>query len=507
MLVLSIALALAAATPESTYEITGNRAVPTSVYLYLLERKEAARGAPLPAEDVERRLGRYLRAAGFPFAEVSARSEGGKILVLIDEGTVEQVIFPGAGGLQAIIAQTVFRLDDDVYNELAFAQACERLEEMVGTRVLGHEMRRVETDDQVAPFQVGDIEAVRELMRLRTGRYVLSIELEQSFMSPGWGIGLGSNGPDGLVFELRHRWKDGLLEDDRIVVGGEVGLRVGELLGGGDKPALSRAGLRARWLSPELGPPLRAEAFLRPAYLNRQRLDLDGSTYDLFEPEGGLGLVWVGSQTLEAYLQLGLQERILYAPSRSDRARPTTTGKLRGFAELRLDWLAGESLRRDHRLELELVARGFAVDQPYVDLLLRLAKSLPIGAYSDVRLSAKGQALAGGFGLLDEYRVSDSFHGLYGDSLYATRLAKAEAELFLSLEREFLRISGFVSGIALETTEFAVDEPEAQPGVAGGIGLHGLVFSTFQASLYGVVGIIGDRELATSVTFSLMRMF
>lgn len=514
-LVVALSATLAAApgptpvtTSTSTYRIVGNRAIPTSVYLYVLDHASQV-AAPRDTDAVRETLDTYLSEAGFPYANVQVTPKAGGVEILVDEGTVERIVFPGESGLGAVLAHAVFELDDMVFNTHRYDQAVKALEERLGKRVLGHQMVRTSTSNVFAPLQIHDIGPLADAIELRSlGAHVLLVELEQSYDAPGWGLGLSSTGPDGLILEGRHRWAQVFSDDDRLVLGASIGLRIGDLFGG-DAPVLSRGGLGLRWISNPLIPHLRGTVRLGTSYLNRQRLDIGDISYNLLQPESSLGLLLTESDLGEAHLLLGVQDRILLDRNLDPEVQPTTTGAIRGFVDLsgELSLLPSPTRRLDHRLKIAASLRGYSHPSPYGDLRLGVEKGFPLGTYNDIRFKVRGRGLVGDFGIIDEYRVSDMMHGLYGDELYMSAAGAAMVEGFLSFERERFRGSLFLDGIAVRPSEYGEGSTKVRPGISGGLGLHGLIMSTFQASIYGVVGVLGSEPVDVGVNLSLMRLF
>jgi hypothetical protein len=497
-------------TPDVRVRVLGNRALPDAVYRHIIAEPELTISAA-GARTACRRVERFLAAAAYPYAHVRCAVGDGALVVAVDEGTVERVAFPGQGGLTAVAASVVFDLEGRVFNRIEFHRSVERIERTLGVAVEGYELVKTSTTAAV-PFQLSDLKGLATATGLReSGRYLLLIHLDRDFMSPGLGFGLGATGPDGLITEVRYRWADVLREDDRLKVGTELGLRATELVSGGDVPLISRGGLSLEQWSPEVfGPRLRWFAEARGTYLNRQRRDLGGASYDLLEPRASVGLAWRRGEFRKLRVGVGADYRYLIdSDLETAGARTRTTGFIRAFIDVDGSWafFQPKSLRLDHSLVVRGYARAYATDAPYADLRLTVEKGFRIGRYNELRLEARGVALVGGYGIIDEYRVSDLFRGLYGDRLYAPRAATASAEFFLSLERERIRASVFVDGLAFRPSEFATGASTVRPGVGTGIGLHALFFEAYQGSVYGLVGIAQGRSVDGGFNFSLARMF
>lgn len=500
--------------PSPSLRIVGHRAVPAGVYRAIL-RERLDLEPPFDPVDARRACDAtvdLLEEAGYPYAVAWCRDDAERLVVVVDEGTIERVAFPGQSGLTAVAANVVFDLEHRVFQRASFAREVERLERTLDTRVTGWELIRTSS---AAPssLQVSELVDLESVTGIEPGgRYVLVLHLRNEFLAPGFGFGLEATGPDGLITELRYRWKDVFGTDDRLQSSAEVGLRITDLIGDDEPPPLvSRAGLGVSWYSARLsGGPFRASGSVRGRYLNRQRRDLADSSYDLVEPEGALGLLWRAGEYRQATLRMGVDYRSLVASDLgSTDAEPRTTGFVRAFFELdaSVALFQPKTQRLDHSLQLRGRARGYATERPYAALEATVEKGFPVGRYNDLRLEGRGVGLVGGFGIIDEVRVSDLFRGLYGDRLYTSRIGSLSSEFFLSLERNRLRASVFLDGLVYDPSQFANDGSGARPGIASGVGLHALFFETFQGSIYGLLGVADGQRLRGGFNLSLARVF
>lgn len=494
--------------PAPRVEVRGNRRVPTSLIRQLVNLEDdSLANLSVAASQLE---GKLIRA-GFVLAQVEVVLDDEAYALVIDEGSVERVVFQDESALSAARANFIFELEDSIFNEEDFQASVQELEKRLGRNVVGVQIGL--RAGGRGGFQLSDIsKEVPELVGLLDeGRYVIVMELEDAYMSPGWGLDVNATGPDGLIAGLQYAWKDAFMEDDRIQTSASVGIRVGELVSNDeDIPLISRGGVGVEWLSGEIGDRVRWFTDLDGTYLNRQRLDIGRLNYNLIEPQLTTGITWVQRERWALEMGAGVDFRALVAGAQlpEDGPRPTTDGVPR--AVLRLKGSARflpstYSLRRDQFLELSLSIKGILSTQSYISAELEAARSFPIGRYSEVRTRLQGAALAGDSGLIDEYRVSDYFRGLYGDRLFSSRLVKSNVELFLSLEREYLRVSGFLEGIAASGSRFTSTGVRA--GGATGLGIHTLFLQTIQGSIYGVVGVLNDESVDVGINLSLTRLF
>ncbi|NJK90329.1 MAG: hypothetical protein HC923_13725 [Myxococcales bacterium] len=447
---------------------------------------------------------------GYVLAKVRARAEDGELLLIVDEGTLERVVVRSESAMTSTLIHVVIDPSHKVFNLYEIRRQMEEANERLGLDLIGFEAVRLADDGSESPLSLSNIETLGGLVEISPrGRYELRIHVLERFMSEGFGVGIEATGPDGLITEVRYRQADVFSRDDRVLVWSELGLRIDEIFSSSGRPIPSRAGLGLGYLSPSLGGP-RIRILATELYLNRQRPDLDDSTYDLLQTEAAAGLWWAPFRYAEIALEGGLQYRtIIDEDGPDDVPSPTTTDIARMFVQLELSsrWFIPESGRLDHSLAAQLAFRQYVAPRPTSEISLFVEQGFPFAGYSEIRLEGTAMALFGSFGLLDERRLSDFFRGLYGDEIYTNSLAMVSSEIFLSLERERLRASWLVDGVVFQPSSFAFDDPRTRLGVVTGLGLHAMVLETFQASIYGVVGVVEDEPVDLGVNLSLARMF
>src|SRR3954463_10308754 len=77
------------------------------------------RANPTMARTVATRLASFLHRAGYALATVRARAEGEQILVDIDEGRLDKIIFLGGGAFETLRLRLGLNIQQDVFNQRA----------------------------------------------------------------------------------------------------------------------------------------------------------------------------------------------------------------------------------------------------------------------------------------------------------------------------------------------------------------------------------------------------
>src|SRR5947209_1354889 len=110
------ALLLAAAAAQPLIVVRGNVALVDGVYRAALDLPPDAKASPVLARAVASKLRQFLHRAGYSLATVRAHAEGEQIIVEVDEGRLDKVIFLGGGAFETLRLRLDLKLHDDVFN-------------------------------------------------------------------------------------------------------------------------------------------------------------------------------------------------------------------------------------------------------------------------------------------------------------------------------------------------------------------------------------------------------
>src|SRR5881275_1401616 len=95
----------------------GNVALLEDVYRSVLDLNGSTKATPAAARMVAVRLASFLHRAGYALATVRARADGEQIIVDIDEGRLDKVIFLGGGAFETLRLRLDLNIQQDVFNQ------------------------------------------------------------------------------------------------------------------------------------------------------------------------------------------------------------------------------------------------------------------------------------------------------------------------------------------------------------------------------------------------------
>src|SRR5258708_38654393 len=87
--------ATASPAPRSLLVFRGNVVLTDEVYLYLLDLPANSKATEALADEVEGRIARFLRLCDYHLATVSATVKDAQIIVDIDDGPADRIVFLG----------------------------------------------------------------------------------------------------------------------------------------------------------------------------------------------------------------------------------------------------------------------------------------------------------------------------------------------------------------------------------------------------------------------------
>src|SRR3954471_17562227 len=134
----------------------GNVALLEDVYRSALDLPANTKASPATARTVATRLASFLHRAGYALASVRARADGEQIVVDIDEGRLDKVIFLGGGAFETLRLRLDLHLQQDVFNRFELERQLRMLAKRMGLAEFAYEI--VPVPDAPAQVQLDDIE-------------------------------------------------------------------------------------------------------------------------------------------------------------------------------------------------------------------------------------------------------------------------------------------------------------------------------------------------------------
>src|SRR3954471_7210460 len=185
-MIFALLLAAAAVQPQLVV-IRGNVALVEDVYRAAVDLPDTARADSATARQVAVKLRKFLHRSGYSLATVEAYVSGQQILVNLDEGRLDKVIFLGGGAFETLRLRLDLHLHDDVFNRPELERQLRGLARRLGLSDFAYEIVPI-GNTPLPKLQLDEIEPLEELSLglLRPGRpYELRILVQAGVFHPG----------------------------------------------------------------------------------------------------------------------------------------------------------------------------------------------------------------------------------------------------------------------------------------------------------------------------------
>src|ERR1700738_3007812 len=126
--------ASASPPPRSLLVFRGNLAMTDEVYAYVLDLPANSKATQALAEDVEGRISRFLRRCGYDLATVSATLKDAQIVVDIDEGRVDRIVFLGESAVGTLLFRLQTLLPFNIFDRPLLQRQLAQLQEQFNLR-------------------------------------------------------------------------------------------------------------------------------------------------------------------------------------------------------------------------------------------------------------------------------------------------------------------------------------------------------------------------------------
>lgn len=505
-------------------DVFGNQAIPDDVYRAVLALSAqsstvAARSLAEEAGYVEAALSDFLLASGYDLASVTATVAEERIVVLIDEGRLDRVIFVGEGALSTIELKAALELPGQVYNRPLIARRLQALKESrSGVVAVDFEVVRLPEVDHPG-LQLSDVPLLQTLrVQKPEEHWELRVTFTYAGFQTGFDLSFGYRPPDGLFVHGAHRSLGLAASTDRLALDGELALRLGPAFQReGSEVGLSRILLGAAYYGPRLLDGTVAPfAKVQGEILGRERLDVGLASY-LFAPVSfSLNVELLGFDLLTFQIGGGYELRALLSttPASGQTVTVPTRGQDHGrpFAEARLSFAFNpEELRRDRAHRFSLSARyngrGSNDAAPFHELSAEYQRMIPFG-WDELWIGAKGGLSFGDVPFYEELALGDGFfRATFQSDAFVRRAGAAHLEYRLSLSRDLLKVSVFDELVVFEALDAARVREARRFGDSLGIGLHLLLLDAFQANLYLGTGFLSDGSFDVGLGLTVQQAF
>jgi hypothetical protein len=495
----------------------GNRVLPNEVYLAVLALPDDAPPTVETAAQVEGALREFLRKSGYELATVTARLNGKRIDVVMNEGRLEKVVYRGRFTLKTLRFQLALELPHNVFNRPALER---RISELAAELALPNVWFELVPSAEVKHSgpQLEQVPAFRgvELLHARE-----PFELHLFFAENEWDTGVNADLRtgyiDGLEVGINYQGSDGVLPDDRwrVAASGGAGLR--ERIGSGAiYPAFSRAFAEGKWFSPPVFHNVRPFLWLQGDLVGRQRKDQLLEDYFLANAAASLHLELEATEGLRLSLGGGWEWRRFFSPSPSsgDVTVVRTILDEDGVDRMRAFVLAGVDLvldsgatRWDRRHALNVEARQYLglSDPEYTQAAFRYQKVTAFG-WHDLWVRARGKLLRGkGVSFYNEEPVGEYLHGRLGTE-FVDKIANLNLEFRFSVTRDLFKVSVFHDlAVFGELNRDTVPAKErVRVADSFGLGLHTLIEGILQLDIYVAFGFRTGGQITPPVASALL---
>src|SRR5512140_2359665 len=496
----------------------GNVALLDDVYRSFLDLPASTRASDATARDVAIRISRFLHRAGYGLATVRARAQGEQIVLDIDEGRLDKIIFLGGGAFETLRLRLELHIQQDVFNRYELERQLRVLARRMGLSEFAYEI--VPVPGPAAPsVEADDINPIEKYSfgMVRPGRpYELHILVQPGVFRPGISPELEIDSAEGGGLGATYHSGRLLFADDRWQLGGRVAGALRQRLDGtGSDFAFTRALGEAEYDAPPIAGVIRPSLRARADLSDRQRPDLGLESFKFTTLDGAAQILFVPVPHLRASIAAGVERRLLYSVEPGPGAifgpsfRFAQTRQY-GEASLTLDF-SPATLRRDRHPLLSVAARAYAAPRAGEDRTLHLAasfqKMFSIG-WNELWVELRGMSRTGSVLFPEEGSIGgEVLRGPFG-SVYARRYAGLELEYRYSLVRDVFKIGLFHNLAAFGAIDRATNL-DARLGLANAVGLgaHARIIDEFQLDAYFGGGWSTQAKFDTGAALAIRQAF
>ena len=500
----------------------GNVALLEDVYRSYLDLPAGTRATPTTARTVATRLASFLHRAGYALATVRARADGEQILVDIDEGRLDKVIFLGGGAFETLRLRLDLNIQQDVFNQPELERQLSILARRLGLGEFAYEIVPVPNVSGPPKVQLDDFEPIEKISggAVRPGRpYELHILIQPGKFRPGISPEVEITSVEGGALGATYHSGRLIFEDDRWEVGGRIAGALRQPLSGSGSTftftrALGEVGYSAPAIAGVLRPSLRGVVDLT----DRQRSDLNLESFMFARLDAGIQLLFMPIPAIRAAVGGGVERRLLYSlePAAGlpvvepfDSTYDVANTRPYGEASLELTF-DPETLRRDrhHRLGVDVRVYGppHPQDEKAVHADAWYQKMFPFG-WNEMWFEMRGISRTGFVLFPEEASIGgDLLRGPFG-SEYARQAAALDLEFRVSLLRDVFKLGLFHNLAGYGAINRATNKEKAALANSLGLGIHALIIDEFQLDAWFGVGWATGGKFDRGAALAIRQAF
>ncbi|TMB00494.1 MAG: hypothetical protein E6J64_20635 [Deltaproteobacteria bacterium] len=214
-------LALLLALPLLVFH--GNVGLVEDVYRTVLDLPTGTKATPATARAVASRLQKFLHDSGYALATVRARAEGEQIVVDIDEGRLDKIIFLGGGAFETLRLRLELNLREGIFNKPELERQLRALGRRLGLGEFAYEV--VPVAHVEPPGLQLDVDSIGQAPPGLAGLgrpYELHVLVQPGVLRPGISPELEVDSLEGGGVGATYQSGRLLSEQDRYRIGGRV---------------------------------------------------------------------------------------------------------------------------------------------------------------------------------------------------------------------------------------------------------------------------------------------
>lgn len=450
------------------------------------------------AEQVEGLVSDFLHASGYELARVDAYPRNGRIVVELDEGRLDKVVFIGQNVFRTLELQVSFELPANVFNRPLVEQRLADTKRLFGLE--GARFEIVTLDAEAADrIDVDKTNFFRHLEVLRPGQpHELHVYLSYPERRPGLAVDVLVNSVNGLMLQGTYLFRSLIMDGDRFEVSAGVGARVVDPFSSEqDRVTLARVLFGTQWSTPPLGVPwLRSSLLFEGDLRGRRRFDLGVQRYFYFPLRGELNvgfeaedraLLTLGGGVEQAYLfGVAQREDTELAPEVSQVPGESFRAFGRAFGRFVFD---PEEVRVARRHVVELEGRFYPPGDLRDEFLL--ADLTYRGAftfgYEELRLRLQGTLVEGDVSYAEQIQLGVEHLMVAYQHTFVDRVGAFSAQYRVALNGDRFKVGVFDTVAVIEGLR---DEPDQLVLVNEvGLGAHFLWLDSLEVDTYFGVGM------------------
>lgn len=520
-LALTVLLCSAASAAEGTGEVAivvrGNLVLPDAVYRTVLGAQAGPPTMALVDQLVDRTTA-FLHDSGYRLAAVDGHIEGSTVVLTVNEGLLDRVVFRGRLTFQMIRLKLALDLPHEVYNGPHLAAQLVTLARQLGIDTPSYELVPSAVVRHEGP-QVDTLGPLGTIIGVTLVKPRQQYELHVFFTEREWNVGFGfdvrTSYFDGLELGGNYQGRDLLFKDDRwrVALMGGAGLRR-------DIPTAnfyvfpSRVFAEAQYFTPALARVVRSFLWLRSEGLARQRPELRLENVYSVNSELSANVQVQPLPELRLAVGFGVQHFYLageQAPAGDPPLPARVDQRWRGFVRLGVDVLFDDGYARwDRRHALELEGRLFTnlfefETVNYSEVRLVYQKVFALG-WHDLWIRSRGVWLSGDVLYPFEEALGEHLRSVFGD-VYTRAALGAKVEFRYSLTRDLFKLGAFLDGAAYSQRDALTGRGVPRFGLAAGPSFHALVVGMFQLDLAVSFGVLSTGRFNTGLYAVVVKVF